>query len=167
MNDPRLNSMHLPAARREDFRAARADMLHACGAETVLGAKPASGTAQQTAVFRGGQPLPAGATFVLLDGDAVHPLKFGINTVGRMPDNDVVLPDPYVSRRHVAIVVHIRHGCEIHDFASKNGTLVNGKRVQGRAELRSGDRIQLSDRVLVFMTALPPPEHPTELTLAE
>jgi len=40
-----------------------------------------------------------------------------------MPDNDVVLQDAYVSRRHCAILIHLTgERCELHDIASKNGT---------------------------------------------
>jgi pSer/pThr/pTyr-binding forkhead associated (FHA) protein len=63
----------------------------------------------------------------------------------------VVLADPYVSRRHVAIVVHAHGGCELHDVASKNGTLINGHGISGPTRLNSGDHIRLSDHLLIFL----------------
>lgn len=169
MSDPRLNSMHLPAQRREEFRAARDKLIHACGSETLLSAKSdAPAAVQRTAILRHDAAAHDGAVFVLIDGNTVHPLKYGINTIGRMPDNDIVLTDPYVSRRHLAILVHAQNGCEVHDFASKNGTRVNGKLVEGRAALRAGDRIELSDRTLVFTTNPPKAaEQSSDVTLAE
>ena len=56
-----------------------------------------------------------------------------------MPDNDVVVADPSVSRRHCAVVVHTGQTCEIHDTASKNGTYLNGRRIDGPTRLAGGD----------------------------
>ena len=75
----------------------------------------------------------------------------GLNSVGRLPDNDVVIDDATVSRRHCAIVVHSDMSIEIHDVASKNGTLVNGTKLAGPTRLRDGDEIGLSERRLTFL----------------
>jgi pSer/pThr/pTyr-binding forkhead associated (FHA) protein len=80
-----------------------------------------------------------------------HPLKIGLNTIGRLPDNDVVVADPHVSRRHCTIVVHADQCCELHDTASKNGILVNGVRISGPTPLKPGDEIRMGDLVLVFV----------------
>ncbi len=168
MQDPRLNSIHLPAPRREQFRAARSDLLNACGLATMAGEKPAPLTGQHTAILDGDKHIPTGVKYVLVEKDCIYPLKTGINTVGRMPDNDVVLADPYVSRRHVAILVHAENGCELHDVASKNGTLLNGRPVAGRAQLHPGDQIQVSDHVLVFLCkSAGEGEHANDHTLVE
>jgi pSer/pThr/pTyr-binding forkhead associated (FHA) protein len=153
-SDPRLNSVHLRSPRREQFRVARDALFEACGPQTLAGASPphplqAGGPA--TAVQNVGKPAPSGFRFFLLDQDYIYPLKTGVNTVGRLPDNDVVIPDPYVSRRHCAILIHASEGCELQDVASKNGTLINGRPLQGRARLTSGDRISMCDRQLVFL----------------
>jgi pSer/pThr/pTyr-binding forkhead associated (FHA) protein len=76
-----------------------------------------------------------------------------LNTVGRLPDNDVVLRDPYVSRRHCAILVHAHDCCELHDIASKNGTLLNGEPLRGPTRLKPGDRILLCERLLILSAA--------------
>ena len=67
-------------------------------------------------------------------------------------DNDVVIENGHISRRHCAIVVHVRTGCEIHDVASKNGTFLNGERLAGSVHLKSGDEIRMCDRNFVFMS---------------
>jgi pSer/pThr/pTyr-binding forkhead associated (FHA) protein len=87
-----------------------------------------------------------------MDRDYVYPLKIGLNTIGRMPDNDIVLEDAYVSRRHCAILVHAGDFCELHDVASKNGTLLNGHKIHGPTRLKSGDEIRMCNRNLVFMS---------------
>src|SRR5438876_622376 len=64
------------------------------------------------------QQLPAGQDFVLVEKDAIYRLRVGVNTVGRLLDNDVVIPDPYLSRRHCAILIHATKASEIYDVAS-------------------------------------------------
>ncbi len=61
--------------------------------------------------------------------------------VGRRSDSDIVLTDPYVSRRH-ARLVRQEHGYTINDLNSTHGTFVNGNRVRERV-LEAGDRIRM------------------------
>jgi hypothetical protein len=156
MTDPRLNSIHLELPRRQEFRAARELLLHARGNNTLC-AENQSGfggpsAANLTAIEKLGPCSPATpARFVLMDRDYAYPLKVGLNTIGRMPDNDIVLEDAYVSRRHCAILVHVGDFCELHDVASKNGTLLNGHKIEGPTRLKSGDEIRMCNRNLVFM----------------
>ncbi len=61
-------------------------------------------------------------------------------TCGRMPDNDLVLNHPYISRRHAKII------CEgdisiLIDLGSSHGTYVNGEPVAGRHALQAGCKI--------------------------
>lgn len=153
--DNRLQSVHLHYPRRQEFRLAREQLLQAQGRETVLhegetplapveGGEPAGSQTDTVSV-----PLPF--RFALLDGDVVHPLKFGLNTIGRSSQNDVVLSANYVSRRHCAIVVHATSGCEIFDLASRNGTFLNDTSLQRARILRNGDFIRICDRKLVFV----------------
>jgi hypothetical protein len=152
MADAPLNSVYLPPTRRENFRAARDALLGACGPETLAGDRTPGAWrgASPTAVRKLDGPPRVEARYVLVDQDYVYPLKVGVNTVGRLPENDVVIPDPYVSRRHCAIVVHAHGGCELHDIASKNGTLLNRRPLAGPTPLNSGDEILLCERRLVF-----------------
>ena len=158
MSDPRLHSLHLEGQpRREQFRAARHAIEAACGSHTLAGdVKMLSSDerlqASTVAVPPGGSPPPTSGrfTFYLKDGTNVYPLHMGLNSVGRLPDNDVVIRDECVSRRHCAIVVHSDLRCELHDVASKNGTLLNGKKIPGPTRLQSGDQIVLCNRKLTF-----------------
>ena len=94
--------------------------------------------------------VPTG-TFWVQDGENLYALTTGVNSVGRLSDNSVVIRDECVSRRHCAIVIHRNGNCEIHDVASKNGTLVNGHKINGPTRLKPGDRITLCNRQLVFL----------------
>lgn len=154
MADPRLNSIHLPGHRREEFRHARQVLYQACGDQTLYAAREAVEVpAPSHTVIRhdDGQP-PADVDCWLMDDQFVYPLKVGFNTVGRAPENDVVITDAYVSRRHCAVLVHRDTTCELHDVASKNGTHLNGSKLTGPTPLKPGDRITMSDFSLVFMT---------------
>ncbi len=163
MTDSSLNSVHLPPARREHFRSARQALLQARGVFTER-LEAGAMTGPDGTVHGGSDPSEAGAVpavrLALVDADHVYPLKVGVNTLGRFPDNDVVVDSPHISRRQCAILVHAERGCEIHDTASRNGTFLNGRRLQGPTRLRPGDEIQMSGRRLVLVRADEVPARP-------
>ena len=70
-------------------------------------------------------------------------------TIGRSRDNDVFLPDQWLSRTHAAIrakdSVYF-----VEDLGSKNGTLVNGRKLEDEHQLRHGDVITLGEHTLTF-----------------
>ncbi len=68
------------------------------------------------------------------------PLTHESTTIGRALDQDVVLPEPFVSRRHAAIL-HSGNSYEIVDQASTHGTFLNGNRID-RASLVPDDVLQ-------------------------
>jgi len=166
MSDPRLHSLHLEGQpRRDQFRAARQAIQAACGNLTLAG---------DVRLLFDEEPLqaptlpapPPGTphansgrfTFYLKDGNNVYPLHMGMNSVGRLPDNDVVIRDECVSRRHCAVVIHHDLRCELHDVASKNGTVLNGKKIPNPTRIQSGDQITLCNRRLTFHIAECTPE---------
>lgn len=156
-----MNSIHLDTSRREAFRRAREVLLHACGTETInlsaqalqeqrlaiqhAGLKPASGSQP------GGEAQPE--PYVQIKNHQRVSLKVGNNTIGRLPDNDIVGNDAFMSRRHCAILVHANRLCELHDLASKNGTFLNGLRITSPTRLHPGDEIQIGDFRMTFMGA--------------
>lgn len=77
------------------------------------------------------------------------PLAKAVITIGRVSDNDIVLPDPQVSRRHA----EIRRQDDwliITDLNSTNGTLVNGVHIQEPQTLQHGDQISIGDTAFLF-----------------
>jgi hypothetical protein len=156
MMDPRLNSVHLEAPRRQDFRRAREVLLDARGHQTLqaeLGDDDSDSSPSNTLIQKSVLSHPSKRLhYWLADDQYVYPLKVGLNTVGRSADNDVVMPDHFISRRHCAILVHHQNGCELHDTASKNGTFLNGIKLEHPALLRPGDVIRICDRRFVFVT---------------
>jgi pSer/pThr/pTyr-binding forkhead associated (FHA) protein len=96
------------------------------------------------------RPRPSPATrwrLVWRGGEAR--LEDGEHVLGRDADLVVSLDFPTVSRRHA----RIRIGGErttLLDLDSKNGTWVNGRRVEGEADLADGDEIRLGSLRLTF-----------------
>jgi hypothetical protein len=158
MSDSGLDSIHLENQRREEFRKAREELLGSVGEETRRAQDRAQDHARPDAPLDGStlyhkysDRIPPGLDFVLMDKDNIYQLQPGVNTIGRLSDNNVAIPDPYLSRRHCAILIHSNGDCEIHDVASKNGTFVNGKQIEGPTKLASGDEIRMCDRQYIFV----------------
>jgi len=66
------------------------------------------------------------------------PLPTGSVTIGRATDNDIVVDDLLVSRRHAEVTFRGDGTAVLTDLGTHNGTFVNGRRVD-RATLRDGD----------------------------
>ncbi|MCX7607464.1 MAG: FHA domain-containing protein [Bacteroidia bacterium] len=75
----------------------------------------------------------------------ISPTKSPV-TVGRAPDNTLVLSDPTVSSRHARFFFQTGHWY-IQDLGSTNGTFVNEHRVTQYA-LQAGDKIRLGAIIL-------------------
>ena len=83
----------------------------------------------------------------LVLGERVIPLHTTPVSLGRSLDNDVIVEDPSVSRRHAQIIY--RHGrLVLRDLNSHYGTFVNGHRVVEECILRPGDVIALGNVTL-------------------
>lgn len=70
-------------------------------------------------------------------------------TIGRAPNNDVVVSIPYISGKHAMIR---RNGNRflLSDRQSKSGTYVNHQRITGEVELREKDSFLLCDQKFVL-----------------
>ena len=63
-------------------------------------------------------------------------------TIGRGNQNDIVLRDPYVSKKHLKIVED-EGKYFLEDLKSANGTYLNNQKVLDVTMLKNGDRIKL------------------------
>jgi transcriptional regulator with GAF, ATPase, and Fis domain len=96
--------------------------------------------------------VPLRPRLVVLSGplkDSIIPLTEGEITIGREASNDIPVTDPSVSRKHC------RLSCEggryrVQDLGSRNGTLVNGSKVEEQW-LRHGDEIATGDSSFLFL----------------
>lgn len=69
--------------------------------------------------------------------------------IGRSPSCTIALEDAKVSRRHVRLVVEDGEA-KVMDLGSRNGTLVNGEKLEGEVVLLPGDRLQVGDSTVLF-----------------
>jgi hypothetical protein len=70
-------------------------------------------------------------------------------TFGRGEDNDIVIPDPAVSRVHAELRQEA-DGFVVSDRGSANGTRVNGEPLTGARRLRPGDEIMIATHLFRF-----------------
>lgn len=97
----------------------------------------------------------ASVVFYMEDGTTlVHKLDSDVATIGRHPENDVVLTCPSSSGRH-AIIKASDNGVFVQDLGSSNGTRVNGAEIE-EALLKDGDRVGFGDVQAVFYSGDPP-----------
>ena len=82
-----------------------------------------------------------------------YTLKFGDNSIGRGVDNDIILADIAVSRKHT-LVCYEGNQFVVRDLGSGNGTLLNSKRVQSNP-LKDGDQLELGNTLLRFVSPMP------------
>jgi pSer/pThr/pTyr-binding forkhead associated (FHA) protein len=91
---------------------------------------------------------PARLVCADVSGETVFPLVRDSSIIGRHRNCDVLLADAKVSAYH-ARVDRVGDGWSIVDLRSRNGTLVNGQRVQ-RVSLKDGDEISVGLSRLVL-----------------
>ena len=82
------------------------------------------------------------------DAGSDFPLKFSDNKVGRGDTNGIPLSDEGASRNHCQVSWNAT-AFRLEDLGSTNGTLCNESKVDTKV-LEFGDRIKVSDSVLVF-----------------
>jgi DNA-binding winged helix-turn-helix (wHTH) protein len=92
---------------------------------------------------------PSVSPFAVLQGPREIPLFEGENLLGRVPEGVVRLTSERASRRHARVLVDGPRAV-LEDLGSKNGTFLNGRRVEGSVSLAEGDRITVGREVLVF-----------------
>ncbi|HPW18743.1 MAG TPA: SpoIIE family protein phosphatase [Candidatus Aminicenantes bacterium] len=80
---------------------------------------------------------------------STFPLGQGRVTIGRASTNDIVMSDQYSSGLH-AVIVPTPRGFALVDQKSKNGTFLNGRRVEGEIELARGDDIRIGSTHFYF-----------------
>lgn len=87
----------------------------------------------------------------MLDGMILRDLRFpaGRTTIGRRPNNDIVLENGMVSGDHAVILMGEDGHVYAQDLGSRNGTVVNGEMIT-RARLRTGDVIKIGGFKLRF-----------------
>ena len=76
----------------------------------------------------------------------VFPLSTNEVILGRDIDNEVVINDSEISRRHTRLLIQ-EGGYVVEDLGSTNGTFVNGQKITGAHVLKPGQTIRLGENV--------------------
>jgi hypothetical protein len=137
-------------AAREHARDEGYAFLGPVEAELVVDPAQRTGTFAIDARLREG-PGGTGAGSLLLPSGERYVLREGTVVVGRLPECDITVVDPNVSRRHAEIQPR-GDGFVVVDLGSTNGTRVNGVRV-GERELRDGDELGFGNVRLTFQAS--------------
>lgn len=77
-----------------------------------------------------------------------HELKIGVHVLGRDASADVTLVHADVSRQHAELTI-TADGATIRDLGSKNGMVVNGRKLE-QASLEHGSRLAFGELALLF-----------------
>ncbi len=111
--------------------------------------EPASMLAEQpTSRLEEEAPKPSLYCEAGRDAGKEYVVVVGENGIGRSIDNEVILTDISVSRKHLKVLRDASGQLRLRDLGSGNGTLLNGTRAHD-APLADGDRIELGETVLV------------------
>ncbi|MEK6222792.1 MAG: FHA domain-containing protein [Chloroflexota bacterium] len=89
----------------------------------------------------------------LIFNNQVFKLMNSSITIGRSLENNVVIQEPSISRRHARIDLHEKM-YTIYDLGSMAGTFLNNNRVK-QAVVKSGDSILIANIPLVFVENTP------------
>lgn len=103
-------------------------------------------------LFRNRPRIHKMAQLVDRNNGAVIDIDHWETSIGKSKSNDIVLPMPTVSRFH-AVIAKKRNEWLITDTFSKNGIILNGKKVEGKAVLEDGDEIEIGSVPLTFQCA--------------
>ena len=88
------------------------------------------------------------AAFLIVNGANIFPLSKSIINIGRKGDNDLVLDDSQVSRRHAQLRA-VSGSYHFFDLGSTGGSTINGQKVKSAA-LLAGDVISLAGVPLIY-----------------
>jgi NADH dehydrogenase len=92
---------------------------------------------------------PPAACLVRRDSAGEIALDRDLLSLGRSAENNIVVPDQGVSRRH-ALIQREGDVYWLEDLGATNGTYVNGQRIQERVQLRHGDEIAVGGTAFSF-----------------
>jgi pSer/pThr/pTyr-binding forkhead associated (FHA) protein len=98
--------------------------------------------------------------------DLVLNLNLDMVSLGRGPQNHIVVADPAVSSRH-ALIQRERDAYWAEDLGGPNGTLVNRRRLTERTRLKHGDVLRLGSTEFTFELIARQSARPSRLIVLE
>jgi hypothetical protein len=94
------------------------------------------------------QVVSSRLVLVTAEGETSFPLTRDAYTIGRHRNNDIVISDPKVSSFH-ARIDRSPEGYVIVDLKSRNGSYINGKRIE-TGLLKTGDEVRMGTARLAY-----------------
>ncbi len=94
------------------------------------------------------------ATLQIIKGPNAHKIfavGAGESVIGRGRACAIRLEDSLASRSHATVCAEGQDAYLVRDMGSSNGTIVNGRRIDGEQSLRDGDEISVGQTTLVFV----------------
>ena len=113
--------------------------------------------------------MPSSYQLVMRSGPSAgksFPLEKGEIVIGRDLNNDVVINDPEISRRHARLYAQ-GSTYVLEDLGSTNGTFVGGQRLTGAYPLRIGELITFGERLTVVFELTQPAEDATVVSYGQ
>lgn len=96
------------------------------------------------------------ASLIVLSGASIgrmFRLDRSLMVIGRSRDADIQLDDESISRHHVRLL-RTEEAVQLEDLDSKNGTLLNGQPLHGKATLHNGDKFQIGSTTVLRFSVL-------------
>jgi hypothetical protein len=113
---------------------------------------------ERTAVVEAADEGPCGRPFLIVNGGRHVELDQPVVSIGRALDNDIIVEDPRVSRRHAQL--RRRYGRYVlYDVGSSGGTAINGYPVE-ECVLQPGDVISFAGAEVIYGEDVPPSPSP-------
>lgn len=156
-NGTKVNGAHLNVGTRQPLSPT--DKISFGGYEVQL-RLPGETSGNATQVFASNKTAAISAPPKVVTADAYligngekFPLRNGLNSFGRKSDNDVCIPDGYVSGKHGVIEI-TAEGHFITDIGSTNGTMLNDAKLAPnmRTRLNPDDVIRLGSLEFTIST---------------
>ena len=95
--------------------------------------------------------------FFVIEGVRIYPVVKAVTNIGRRLENDLVIDDPRVSRRHAQLrAIEGKGHFVLLDLNSTRGTFMNGNRIT-QSILYPKDIISIGGVTLTFNQDDPPP----------
>lgn len=133
--------------------------IHVFGAMSALPAEDGvfdRGAWPETLVEHFTRPIPALLVMGADGGARRFELTAGTVSLGRGEDNDIVIEDPAISRRHL-VFRREADGVTVEDCGSRNGTVFNGAPLK-KATLAHGAELQIGECLIRFLGGAAPAE---------
>lgn len=84
----------------------------------------------------------------VIENGRIFQLRGGA-TIGRSSGSDIVLPDDYVSSTHARIFPR-KQFLILEDLGSTNGTVVDGRRLEGEHQIKPGQEVVIGNTVFRY-----------------